>query len=566
MRRSNSRVLLLGATSTVLDWWLLNNQNYICKHTFASITSSKNSHSYIQDVLGNHCAWFGQCPYVCRNGRLHASIPYESIYLKGFSISYRRTIQSVSSSDSEPKHISLSNADSPATDDKSSTRDAMAIQKILKSRDYNTELSSALNNCKVKLNEDLVVLVLRMHRFDWKFALIFFDWAITQNDYLHGTRAYNEMLDILGRMKQIRLMRQLFDEIPKDRRSYVINDKTFAILMNRYAGAHKVQEAIEIFYKRTDYGFELDMIGFQTLLMSLCRYKHVEEAEALFLQKQDEFPPVIKSRNIILNGWCVLGSLRDAKRFWNNIISSGRKPDLFTYGIFINALTKAGKLSTAVKLFRSMWEKGCNPDVAICNCIIDALCFKKKIPQALEIFSEMNERGCLPDVATYNSLIKHLCKIKRMQKVHELLNEMEEKGCRPNARTFCYILKTMEKPEEVTALTQRMERIGCTIDADTYNLILNLYLHWNYQWGIRYIWDEMKRRGLGPDQRSYTVMVHRLHSQGKQDEALQFYNEMRAKGMTPEPRTRVLVKAIYLKREEGISSHDSSISVQKRNF
>lgn len=41
----------------------------------------------------------------------------------------------------------------------------------------------------------------------------------------------------------------------------------------------------------------------QILLLSLCRYKHAEEAEALFLLKKDEFPPIIKSWNIILNGW-----------------------------------------------------------------------------------------------------------------------------------------------------------------------------------------------------------------------------------------------------------------------
>jgi hypothetical protein len=63
-----------------------------------------------------------------------------------------------------------------------------------------------------------------------------------------------------------------------------------------------VQEAIEMFYKRKEYGFEVDLVGFQTLLMSLCRYKHAEETEALFLQKKDEFPNVIKSFNIILNG------------------------------------------------------------------------------------------------------------------------------------------------------------------------------------------------------------------------------------------------------------------------
>ncbi|KAH7665603.1 Tetratricopeptide-like helical domain-containing protein [Dioscorea alata] len=377
--------------------------------------------------------------------------------------------------------------------DSSVTRDATMIQKILKSYEDSDKLESALNENIITLSDDLVV----------QSALCFFNWASKRQGYGHESRAYNEMLDILGRMKQINTMRHIFGEIPKERAATIINEKTFAVLLNRYAAAHKVEDAIEIFYKRKDYGFELDL--------------------SLFLLKKYEFPPVIKSRNIILNGRCVLGSLREAKRFWNDIISSRCKPDLFTYGIFINSLSKAGKLGTAVKLFTAMWKKGCQPDVTICNCIIDALCFKKRIPEALEIFGETNERGCLPDVATYNSLIKHLCKIRRMEKVRELLDEMEQKGCLPNSRTYSYILKTMKKPEEVVELLQCMKRGSCKIDSDTYNLILNLYVRWNYHRGVQTVWTEMETCGLGPDQRSYTIMVHGLHSQGKLDEALHYF-------------------------------------------
>ncbi|KAM0937631.1 putative tetratricopeptide-like helical domain superfamily [Dioscorea sansibarensis] len=489
-------------------------------------------------------------------------------YIPSRNFSVERTFASSSYSSigcgNSGKVVSLPDSIRQASDGPLVSRDATMIQKILKSYEDSSKLESALKENIITLSEDLVIQVLRRHRSDWKSALCFFNWASKQQGYAHESRAYNEMLDILGRMKQISIMRQLFDEIPKGQAATIINEKTFAVLLNRYAAAHKVEDAIEIFYKRKVYGFELDLVAFQTLLMSLCRYKHVEEAESLFLQKKDEFPPVIKSRNIILNGWCVLGSLREAKRFWNDIISSKCKPDLFTYGIFINSLSKAGKLGTAVKLFTAMWKKGCQPDVTICNCIIDALCFKKRIPEALEIFGEMNERGCLPDVATYNSLIKHLCKIRRMEKVRELLDEMERNGCLPNSRTYSYILKTTRKPEEVVELLQRMKSASCKIDSDTYNLMLNLYVRWNYQRGVQTVWTEMETCGLGPDQRSYTIMVHGLHSQGELDEALQYFSEMRAKGMIPEPQTRILVKAIHRKKEEFAGSSPSPVKANWR--
>ncbi|CAO2193671.1 unnamed protein product [Urochloa humidicola] len=429
----------------------------------------------------------------------------------------------------------------------------------------NPNLGGALHQFAAKIDEDVVLKVLQKQRSNWQVALAFFNWAAGLPGYAHGLRAYTEMLDILGRMKKVGLMRQLFNEIPEERRGVVVTNRMFAVLLNRYAGAHKVQEAIEVFYLRKDYGFELDLVGFQILLMSLCRYKHVEEAEALFREKEEEFPHVIKSWNIILNGWCVKGSFRDAHRIWNDIIASKVERDLFTYGTFINALTKDGRISAAVKLFNSMWEKGINPDVAICNCIIDQLCFKKKIPGALKIFGEMNDRHCQADVATYNILIKHLCKIKRMDKVYELFDEMEAKGCPPNTRTYSYILKATEKPKDVIALMQRMEQSGCKLDSDTYNLVLNLYINWKHEKGVQQVWDEMERSGSGPDQRSFTIMVHGLHSQGKFDEALHYYTTMKSRGMIPEPRTKILVKAMYMKKD-GAATEDESPSTTVKNL
>lgn len=440
----------------------------------------------------------------------------------------------------------------PSTDEHSSkNREAIEIQNLLKQTSGQkpvNEIEQSLTRLKPSLNEDLVLNVLRRHRSDWKSANVFFNWVCNTSGYSPGTGSYNEMLDILGRMKRFNEASQVLDEMSKRSKS-LINERTYGIVVNRYAAAHKIEEATEFFYKRKQFGLELDLIAFQTLLLSLCRYKHVEAAEFLFHSKKNEFRHNIKTMNIILNGWCVLGSLREAKRFWNDIIISKYKPDRFTYGIFINSLTKAGKISTAVKLFQAMWEKGCTPDVAICNCIIDGLCFKKRIPQVLEIFKEMNERDCSPDVATYNSLIKHLCKIRRMEKVNELLNEMKRKGgdCLPNARTYGYLLNAAKNGEEVDRILESMEKSGCKMMADGYNLLLRLFMGWDDEEKVKSTWGEMEKNGFGPDQRSYTIMVHGLYDKGRLDLALVYYNMMISKGMVSEPRTKLLVDAINIK-------------------
>lgn len=103
-------------------------------------------------------------------------------------------------------------------------------------------------------------------------------------------RAFNEVYQVLEEMHK---------------REELVSEGTFEILLNRYAAAHKVEEAIDAFYKRKEFGLELDLVAFQKLMLWLCRYKHVEAAETLFNVKGKEFGQDIKTWNIILNGWCV---------------------------------------------------------------------------------------------------------------------------------------------------------------------------------------------------------------------------------------------------------------------
>ncbi|MED6133954.1 hypothetical protein PIB30_032978 [Stylosanthes scabra] len=416
------------------------------------------------------------------------------------------------------------------------------------------QVERALDLCGFQLTHELVLEVLKRHRSDWRLALVFFNWACKsgpkQNGYVPSSAVCNEIADILGKMKRFEELHQVLDEMSQ--REGVINESVFATLIRRYAGAHKVEEAVGMFYRRGAFGLEVDSEAFRTLLMWLCRYKHVEDAETLFHSKMNEFPPDIKSWNVIFHGWCVLGNTHEAKRLWKDIVASKCKPDLFTYATFIKAMTKKGKLGTALKLFHGMWDKGCNPDVVICNCIIDALCFKKRVPEALEVFKCMRERGCEPNVATYNSLIKHMCKIRRMEKVYELVCDMESRkgNCLPNAITYSYLLGSLKEPREVPVVLARMERNGCSMNDDIYNLVLRLYMEWDDQDGVRRTWEEMERNGWGPDRRSYTIMIHGHLENGRTKDALRYFREMVSKGMRPEPRTEKLVNSMNIQPKE----------------
>ncbi|KAJ8765237.1 hypothetical protein K2173_011917 [Erythroxylum novogranatense] len=431
---------------------------------------------------------------------------------------------------------------------------ALQVQNILKvHRDSPMRrIELALDYCSVTITEDLVLNVLKRHSSDWKPAFIFFSWVSKGTRVSLGSSVYNKVLDILGRMKRFQELNQVLDEMSN--REGLVDGETYRVLLHRYAAAHKVDEAIGVFNMMRHLGLEPDLDAFQKLLMYLCRYKQVEVAETLLHSKGAEFGVDIKTMNIVLNGWCVLGNVQEAKRFWRDIIASKCKPDFFTYGTFINALTKKGKIGTAMKLYRAMWKNHVKMDVVVCNCVIDALCFKKRVPEALETFQEMKERGSFPNSATYNTLIKHLCKIRRMEKVYELLGEMEvSESCVPNEVTFNYLLKSLKRPEEVGGILERMERNRCKVNGDAFNLILKLYVDWDCEERVRHTWDEMEKHGLGPDSRSYTIIIHWLLDKGRNEDALHYFRDMTSKGMMIEPRTQNWVNQMTVKPKENRS-------------
>nr|AYM00775.1 pentatricopeptide repeat protein [Salvia miltiorrhiza] len=451
---------------------------------------------------------------------------------------------------------------------------ALKIQTLLKSHFHEPveSIERLLEQCNPSLSHELALNVLKRHRSDWKSAHTFFRWLSgpeNSSGYAPETSVYNEILDTLGRNHRFDELRQLLDELP--RREKPMIERTYAIVVRRLAAAHKVDEAIQFFDRMEEgLGLRRDLAAFQTLLLALCRYKHVEMAELVFRNRKSEFNVDIKTWNIVLNGWCLLRSLPDAKRFWRDILASECKPDRYSYGIFINSLCKCGKARRALELLRAMWEEGCSPDAAICNTVIEGLCFKKMIPEALEVFREMREKGCSPDAATYNSLIKHLCKIQRMDAVEELLKEMEENGgFEANALTYGCLVRAAKSVEQVDGILERMKERGCEVGGDLYNLVLRLFVKWGDEERVRCVWGEMERRGVGPDRRSYTIVVHGLCEMGRVGAALEYFAEMECKGMAPEPRTKVLVEEMRCKLnqgEMGLRKGDTSLKLSPKRL
>lgn len=94
------------------------------------------------------------------------------------------------------------------------------------------------------------------------------------------------------------------------------NHVTFRFVFKRYAAAHLVEEAMNAYYRTEEFNLR-DETSYSNLIDALCEYKHVIEAEELFLKESKDlvFNDDVKIYNIILRGWFKMGWWKKCRSF-----------------------------------------------------------------------------------------------------------------------------------------------------------------------------------------------------------------------------------------------------------
>ncbi|KAK6936798.1 Pentatricopeptide repeat [Dillenia turbinata] len=416
-----------------------------------------------------------------------------------------------------------------------------------------TLISSNLDKSGIDASPELVEEVLSHLRNDCEVAFAFFQWAGTKENYAHSLRAYHSMISTLGKMRRFADSWGLIEEMRRRGSragSSLVSFQTLNIMIRKYCAVHDVAKAINVFNSHKRFGIEVGVEEFQELLCALCRYKHVGDAENLLFANKHRFPFDIKSFNIVLNGWCnVIGSVREAKRFWNEMNKRSLKLDVVSYASFISCHSRGRSINQVLKIFNQMKEMGIDPDRKAYNAIIFSLAKRGHVKEALNLKRKMEEKGIIPNTVTFNSLIKPLCKAHEIDKAKEVFLEMLQRGLRPTVRTCHPFFRSLRSTEDVFALLEEMKRLNCHPKHDTYIMLIRKFCRWKQLDCVSKLWHEMKENGLSPDRSSYIVLIHGLFLNQKFDEAYRYYTEMKEKFFSPEPKTETMIQAWLSNRQ-----------------
>lgn len=423
-------------------------------------------------------------------------------------------------------------------------------------------LDTMLDRSGVELSTEVVEEVLKRFENAGMLAYQFFEWAGKKRNYSHSVIAYHTMIESLAKIRQYKIMWNLVNAM---RSKGMLNIETFCIIMRKYARAHKVDEAIYAFNVMEKYGLTPNLAAFNGLLGALCKAKNVRKAQEIFDQMKGRFEPDTKTFSILLEGWGRAPNLLRARAIFKEMADGACPLDIVTYSIMVDILCKTGRVDEAVGIVRSMNARGYRPTSFIYTILVHTYGDENRIEDAIDTFQVMINSGVLADVVVYNALISAFCKANKLQNAYRVVKEMKTKGVMPNARTCNIILNTwmgLQQYEEAFRFFRSMIRI-CDPDADTYTMMIKMFLKMDDLEKAMKIWKYMRSKRFVPSLHTYSVLINGFCEKKNASEACVFMEEMIEKGIRPPASTFGKLRQLLIKEDR----HDVlEFLQQKMNF
>ncbi|CAM8880377.1 unnamed protein product [Rhodiola kirilowii] len=393
-------------------------------------------------------------------------------------------------------------------------------------------------------DHDTVTKTLSTYGNDWNRALEFFEWVEVEYRFRHTAETYNHMIDILGKFFEFRISWDLIRSMSSRSGALCVpNHVTFRIMFKRYVSAHLVREAIDTYDGLGEFNLK-DKTSFFNLIDALCEYKHVVEAEELCMgqNRRPEFDSSTKIYNMILRGWFKLGWWSKCREFWEDMDKKGVKKDLHSYSIYMDITCKSGKPWKAIKLYKEMKRKKVPLDVVAYNIAIRAVGLSDGVDSSIGLYREMIDLGCQPNTVTFNTIIKLLCENSRVKDGCNMLEQMCRKGCKPNAITYHRLFGSLEKPNEILKLFDKMIEDGLHPTMDTFVMLIRKFGRWGFLRPVFIIWNKMEERRYSPSEFAYNALIDVLLQKGMVDMAKKYDEEMLKKGLSSKRRPEIETK------------------------
>lgn len=280
-------------------------------------------------------------------------------------------------------------------------------------------------------------------------------------------------------------------------------------------------------------------------------------------EKQKGFRHDTESYNLLIES---LGKIKQFKMIWAVVGDMNRRKLLSrdTFSLIMRRYARAKKVKETLEAFERMKEFGLEHQVSDFNKLLDVLCKAKYVEKAQEVFDEMSKRrfkpdvrsytillegwghlqnmlrldevyremkaeGFEPDVVTYGIMINVYCKAWKCNEAMNVFKEMEARNCKASPHIYCCLINGLGgegRLDEAIAVFNQYKANGFEPELPTYNAVVGAYCWAMRMWDVSRTIKEMKKCRVGPNARTYDIILHHLIKAGRTKEAFAVFQKM----------------------------------------
>jgi pentatricopeptide repeat protein len=257
---------------------------------------------------------------------------------------------------------------------------------------------------------------------------------------------------------------------------------TIHVLIDACSKAGYPDLALEFFHKIPRWGFEKEILSYNTLLKSRVEHGQIDDAKRIYdeIMRKPELEPNSYTFTTMISAYMQRQQHELAFRIVEDMASRGQDLSRPVSNALIDGYSQLGMFDKCVEIIDIMKAQGVTPDHITYTSLLKNCRFggKQALQSMMVIYKAMVEQNVQMDIITYTSLVNAAISLGDLEKVQFFYQEMLQRRIKPdaiflNALLHAYVkMGSLEQSAELFEdLRQRFPN-----SSEIYNIMMHGYL------------------------------------------------------------------------------------------